>query len=244
MRFDYNRVAHTYDLHRTGGGPFLPGLVALAEDVEAVRVLEIGSGTGNNSRAFLEAWPCALTGVELSRGMIGRARGKRTGAVFAQADATRLPFERGMFDMVFCVLVLHHIRDINALMAECARVQRRGHAAFVTTPVSFIENHPFKPYFPSFVEIDLRRFQPVEEIEQALLRAGYRRAGHALGARDPEPVDEAYLRKIEGKFISTLDMIPADEFEEGLAKMRGEIAAKGRLDRLMRWEFVTVWACK
>jgi ubiquinone/menaquinone biosynthesis C-methylase UbiE len=43
-----------------------------------------------------------------------------------QADGERLPFADGAFDVAFCVATLHHALDLRAMVAELARVTRRG----------------------------------------------------------------------------------------------------------------------
>ncbi len=70
--FDYNAIAGQYDSHRCGRGPFFPVLVRLAEASKATRVLELGCGTGNSAGAFLDAYPCALTGIDRAPRMLAR----------------------------------------------------------------------------------------------------------------------------------------------------------------------------
>jgi SAM-dependent methyltransferase len=43
-----------------------------------------------------------------------------------QADGEHLPFASGAFDLVYCVAALHHALDLGAMVAEMARVTRRG----------------------------------------------------------------------------------------------------------------------
>lgn len=43
-----------------------------------------------------------------------------------QADGEHLPFATGSFDLVYCVAALHHALDLGRMVAEMARVTRRG----------------------------------------------------------------------------------------------------------------------
>lgn len=43
-----------------------------------------------------------------------------------QADGEHLPFASGAFDLVYCVAALHHALDLGRMVAEMARVTRRG----------------------------------------------------------------------------------------------------------------------
>ncbi len=56
------------------------------------------------------------------------ARGAPPGIEFAVADARRLPFDDGAFDVATCSLLLHHLEpdDAVAMLKEMRRVARRG----------------------------------------------------------------------------------------------------------------------
>ena len=43
-----------------------------------------------------------------------------------QADGEHLPFASGAFDLAYCVAALHHALDLQRMVAEMARVTRRG----------------------------------------------------------------------------------------------------------------------
>lgn len=244
MKVDYNKVAHNYDKHRRGGGPYLDRLVSLARDCSARRVLELGAGTGNNTQVFLEEYPCTLTGLDLSRAMLDRARAKAIRASWVNASATSLPFANGYAQFLFGVYVLHHIPNLDTLFAECARVIDHGYAAFVTASTDYIERHPMNRYFPSYAAVDKARFQPIDQILEEFGRAGFACAGHEVFADKPRPIEREYLSRIADKFVSTFDLLPPDEYAAGLARMTSEIEKNGRLDIEFVWESVVVWGRK
>ncbi len=241
IHYDYDKVADRYDRYRAGGGPYLQVLQALAQACSARRVLEIGAGTGNNTAAFLRAYPCMLIGLDKSWAMLSRAVHKDIPARWVQGDALHLPLKSASVDFVFGVLVLHHIPDLPGLAAECARVLKRGSAAFVTSPHDFIDRHPMNQYFPSFARIDKARFPSIEAVQTALKDAGFAETGAERAIADPIPIDRAYLEKVEHKFISTYDLIPPEEYASGLARLRADIEPHGCLNVSLRWECVTVW---
>jgi ubiquinone/menaquinone biosynthesis C-methylase UbiE len=95
------------------------------------RSLEIGSGTGyftlNMMRAgLIERATC----TDISPGMLATlsANAKRLGLKVktVSADAERLPFKDGSFDLVLGHAVLHHIPDLPQAFAEFARVLAPG----------------------------------------------------------------------------------------------------------------------
>ena len=71
--------------------------------------------------------------------MIARARARYPSAAFEVADATRLPYADGAFDIVFNGVSLMHIIDYQAAIREAARVAAR-YCIFHTVPV--FDDHP------------------------------------------------------------------------------------------------------
>jgi SAM-dependent methyltransferase len=240
MKVDYDRISGKYDDHRGGGGPYLGKLAALTAECPDGPVLEIGAGTGNNTQAFQSVRLSTLVALELSTGMIARARLKGVPAHWVQGSAVRLPFVDGSFSFVFGVYVLHHLGDLVPVFSECARVLRAGSAAFVTASTDFIERHPMNRYFPSFAVIDKVRFQSLDQVREAFLRAGFRRIGRQTFVDAPRPIGKEYVERVANKFISTYDLIPAREFEAGLERLRADVAQTGYLEVPIVWESVVV----
>lgn len=86
-------------------------------------VLEIGCGTG----LILErvaAVARTARGIDLSPGMLARARAR--GLSVVQASATELPIATESVDVAYSFKVLSHIQDIETAMREMARVVRPG----------------------------------------------------------------------------------------------------------------------
>ena len=219
-------------------------LVALASEATARHVLEIGAGTGNNTQPFLERYPCVLTALEPSRGMLARARAKGIPARWVQGSAVGIPLPDACAGLVFGVYVLHFFPDMARLFAECARVLGEGCAVFVTAPSSFIERHPMNDYFPSFAKVDKARFQREEDVERAMRQAGFSRTGRRRFKAPPRPIDKAYVHGVADKFISTYELLPPAEFDEGLNRLRAGVDRMGRLDVDVVWESVVVWGWK
>lgn len=103
----------------------------LARVVAGERVLDVGAGTGLFSRAVAQRCPGAwLVGVDLSAGMLRRARAQGPGA-FVVADAAALPVRAQRFDVVGCVAVVPYLPDVPAAMQQWRRVLRpRGRVVF------------------------------------------------------------------------------------------------------------------
>ena len=244
MKVDYDAIAPRYDRHRGGGGPYLRRLIRLARASKARRVLELGPGTGNNTGVFHDSYPCCLIGLEPSAGMIAAARQKQAPGTWVRGSAVAMPLASRSVDFVFAVYVLHHIEDIRRVFTECARVLRRGHAAFVTASTEFIRRHPMNHYFPSFSAIDCARFQPIDDVCAHLQAAGFRHLGVERFQAEPRPINRAFADRVASKFISTYELIPPDEFEAGLKRLYADLEGRERLDELLEWESVIVWGAR
>ena len=101
--------------------------------------LDIGTGPGQIVRklaAHLPGW--LIIGVDRSPNMIReaiaapRADGNLAAQLdFVVADANRLPFTKGSFDLVLCNSVLHHFENPARVLAEIARVANPDAAILV-----------------------------------------------------------------------------------------------------------------
>lgn len=236
---DYDTLAPRYDRHRTGAGPYMDAIVEYARAIGARAVLELGAGTGNASAEFLRRFPCRLTCLERSRAMLAAAREKSAPGRWVNADALALPFAARAFEFIYSVFMVHHVRDLASLVRECARCATRA-VAFVTTTHGFVERHPMNAYFPSFAAIDKARFQPLEAIAHELAAAGFSETRCDTLIAPPVPIDARYVEKIAGRFISTYDLVPPDEFAAGLNRLRADVARKGQLDAPIAWECACV----
>jgi ubiquinone/menaquinone biosynthesis C-methylase UbiE len=130
------------DLHRLNrftGGVFLTvrALGRLTRDLTpgaGLRIVDVATGGGDFPRA-MAAWArrrglrARILATDLSPEILGlAARDAPPGVEFATADARRLPFADGSFDVATCSLFLHHLEpdDAVATLGEMRRVARRG----------------------------------------------------------------------------------------------------------------------
>jgi len=101
----------------------------LLERIHGTRALDLGTGSGRYL-AVLEATGASAVGIDLSMSMLARARTSRNadGRQFriACADAYRLPFRRGAFDLVNASLMVGDVARLGDWTREVARVLSRG----------------------------------------------------------------------------------------------------------------------
>src|SRR2546425_4865974 len=132
-RLSFDRVAAIYDETR-GLAPRAMArvLAVLVDQLQGKRVLEVGVGTGRYA-VPLQKSGVRVVGVDISRKMVefGLAKGLRD-VVFA--DAARLPFVSGAFDVATTNHVLHLIPDWQEALREKLRVTLRVYSSDVDTP--------------------------------------------------------------------------------------------------------------
>jgi SAM-dependent methyltransferase len=87
-------------------------------------VLEVGGGPGELAERIGNELGCKVVMVDISPRMVELARGRGVDA--RVGDVARLPFSDGTFDCVVAAWMLFHVADIDAGVAELARVLRRG----------------------------------------------------------------------------------------------------------------------
>ncbi len=132
------------DLDRTySTGGRLAREVLRDGDVRGRAVLEVGAGSGRDSVALARAG-AAMVVLDYSPASLAlvrdqaRAAGVPIGLV--RADALAMPFRDGAFDVVFHQGLLEHFRDPRPLLAENARITRRGGRVIVDVPQTW---HPY-----------------------------------------------------------------------------------------------------
>ena len=130
----YHRVADLYADHVRSGLESLPLEQGLVDHfarrvVEAGGgpVLDVGCGPGWLTRD-LASRGLAVSGIDISTGMLRLARTNNPGLGFAAASLTRLPVADSSAAGVFCWYVLHHVPDefLGTAIRELARVIASG----------------------------------------------------------------------------------------------------------------------
>lgn len=112
---------------------FIPRLVDFPR-WRGKQVLEVGCGLGTDTLQFLRAG-ARVTALDLSARSVhwARERAQQEGerALFLNADAERLPFADGTFDVVYSWGVLHHTPDTPRALEEVRDVLRPGGTALI-----------------------------------------------------------------------------------------------------------------
>lgn len=123
-KWDFNNWARTYDksVERDYGSGILNFYKnyneildttykkAVRDKESTIKVLEIGVGTGNLSKRFLEH-QYDIIGIDQSREMLNVAKEKFLKLKLRLGDFLNIPFENGKFDVVVSTYAFHHLRE-------------------------------------------------------------------------------------------------------------------------------------
>lgn len=108
-------------------------LELLATDATG-RLLDVGCGPGW-IHPELSRYCAAFTAVDLSEGMLSKARTQQLATDYIQADAAALPLAAAQFDKLFSSLMLQWCPKPAAVLSEMARVLAPGGQLVVSTLV-------------------------------------------------------------------------------------------------------------
>jgi SAM-dependent methyltransferase len=142
----YDRFAAAYAEHNErsawNAGYERPAALALAGEVDGLRVLDAGCGAGALSRELM-ARGAVVTGLDASAGLLAVARDRLGPAVpLVHGDlAEPLPFPDATFDLVVSSLVLHYLRNWSPVLSELRRVLAPGGRIVASTHHPFMD-HP------------------------------------------------------------------------------------------------------
>lgn len=104
-------------------------ILELAGEVSGCKVLDIGCGDGTFA-VELARRGAIVTGIDASPAMIDAARARaaqhNVDVTFQVAQAERLPFAAGQFDVVTAITILCFVDDAGPVFSEIARVLKPG----------------------------------------------------------------------------------------------------------------------
>lgn len=183
-------------------------------------MLELGCGTGRLAAALAERAVARVWAIEPSAEMAAAAGA--AGVTVKQAAAERLPFKDGWFERVVARMVVH-LLDRPRAFAEARRVLGPdGRIVVASMDPDWFGQHWLDPWFPSVTRIDVERFPTAGRLEEELAAAGFDPTVERLEQPVAMTRDEA-LAKMRGRAFSTFELIPEDEYREGLARAEAEV---------------------
>ena len=108
-------------------------LLGVLAELRFETALDVGCSEGYFMKVIADRTGAEVWGVDIAPAALRKAR-RLYGQPVGGADAQRLPFADGSFDLVLSTETLEHVLDPDIMIAEMRRVSR-GHVV-ITTPVS------------------------------------------------------------------------------------------------------------
>lgn len=127
-----------YDAQGIGVGGYTD--TTLLESLSKGAALEVGCGRGGKIASLPNL--TRRCGIDYSDRAIRVAREAHPEVEFEVADACRLPYVDGTFDLVFSIEVIEHVEHYEEMIDECHRVLKPGGTLFIQTP-----NYPAKRFY-------------------------------------------------------------------------------------------------
>jgi len=103
-------------------------------------VLDVGCGTAETLRTFSREGDVIALGIDISMNMLRQARKTQRDSINNHlfcASTVAIPFAANTFDLVLSSLVLGYVQDLQAAVAELARVAKIGGDIYIS------DFHPF-----------------------------------------------------------------------------------------------------
>jgi ubiquinone/menaquinone biosynthesis C-methylase UbiE len=226
---DYDQVAPSYD-RRYQENDYSGVAHTLLEFVgsdQSTRSLEVGCGTGH-WLSMLGTKHDRIAGVDISKGMLRRAKLVAPSASLVLGSAEALPWADRSFDRVFCINAFHHFADKEACLLEARRILGQG-GGFMTVgldPHTGTNRWWIYDYFREARAIDERRYPASGEIRETMAAVGFTRCETKLAQHLPRniPAEVAIERGLLDKsWTSQLTVLTDHEYEDGMARLRSDI---------------------
>lgn len=99
-----------------------------------VKILDYGCGEGSLAQKLTQMGVGAVSGIDISEGMIQRARQRVPAATFLVMNGEELHFPDGHFDIIIGMAILHHL-DLKKASCEIARVLKPEGTAIFFEPL-------------------------------------------------------------------------------------------------------------
>jgi SAM-dependent methyltransferase len=199
-------------------------------------LLDLGSGVGTWSELMATAFRATVWGVEPSERM--RAVAEREHAHpqvrYLAGSGEQIPLADGECDAALLSYVLHHLTDREACARELRRVLRPGAVAIVRGALrESLPDVPFFEWFPGALAIDQARVPGRDEVRELFAGHGFEVIGDEVVWQETSPSLRVYHERLKLRAVSTLELLPDHEFEEGLARL-GMAAEAERMPRPVR----------
>ena len=223
---NYEEIAGSYDeRYKSAYKPegIASKLLELAQEVKALRILEVACGTGH----WLEILQAKskVYGIDLSFGMLKKAIERKGRFFLINGDIASLPISNGNFDIVFCVNSLHHFRNPSGFIFDAQKLLRRDGvlAIFGMNPHANGDRWFIYDYFPETYEADLGRYPSQGTIVDWMISAGFKNVKWQIGERIVDHREGGDVLPLSKNFTSQLTLLSPAEYRRGINRIESAL---------------------
>jgi ubiquinone/menaquinone biosynthesis C-methylase UbiE len=227
MDYDRTDIPAAYDRGRGLSGEvvalWMRALGGHLQDLEVVRILDLGCGTGRFAEALASHFKADVIGIDPSAKMLDQARRKRSHphVRYQRGYAEAIPLRSASVDVIFISMSLHHFHNRGLVGEECRRVLRTHGVVFVRTGTrEHISSYPYVGFFPSVRSMLEELLPDHRSLRRAFENAGFHMASHEAITQTIATDWNAYADRLAAGGDSVLARLSSDEFERGLAAIR------------------------
>lgn len=226
MQTHFGRLAQQYDALRLPEEALTPLIETLVDEggLRGRRVLDIGCGTGRVLTILSQHYAVQGWGIDLSAEMLATARARIPAGVQMQvAAAEDLPFSDSCFERAVTTTAVH-LFDRSRAFPEIWRVLEPGGRLTIMTPDPAAFAGMWMAWlFPSYVEIEQRRFPTAEALEYDLRRAGFARCAWARQTLLRSFSKVVALQKLRERHVSTFVLLDEAEYRAGVEQAERDL---------------------
>jgi malonyl-CoA O-methyltransferase len=175
IRRTFTRAADRYDaltgLHQVIGRGLVQNLAAFP----AKRILDIGCGTGLAAQQLRNFFPQSMiVGLDISEGMLQKAKQANSNISWLQADAQQMPFKPSSIDLAVSNLALQWVGNLEQSFRQIYKMLTPG-GAF---KASMFGANTCRELFSSFgaicPQMKFRQLPQLQDVRAALGQAGFK----------------------------------------------------------------------
>jgi ubiquinone/menaquinone biosynthesis C-methylase UbiE len=227
MHVDYDRRQH--EVYARGRAPS-PAVLELWTAVLARYIptrgnpvlLDLGAGVGTWSQLMATAFRATVWAVEPSVRMreVAMREHPHERVRYVDGSGEQIPLPDASCDAALLSYMIHHLRDRDKCAGELRRVLQPGGRVVIRSALrESLPRVPFFEYFPTALAIDEARMPGRADVVATFEEHGFELAADEVIEQEISPSLRVYHERLKLRAVSTLELLPDHEFDEGVARM-------------------------
>lgn len=198
------------------------------KNTEKIIIVDIGCGTGKNSKEFAKRLQAYIVGVDHRKEGLIQAKQAYSEGDWALLDADALNIKRTSVDIVLLIFVIHLLKNPTNLLQKLHQGLKKPNGLLFIATVDHdqITSGIYAKYFPEAVTFDLRRFPKVTDLRELLTKLGFktwiRTQRYFQRVTDKVSV-QSWVQKVHNQTFSSFDIYSPEELKKKLNQMEEDL---------------------